>query len=115
MEDGIMYKNIYRNPKTGKFYAFLEGARKSEFKILPVFLPHENIWLSAEAKIDKLGKTYRTLQVELFTLKNGFDAFRYYDPKNEKVEQEVKTTKNGPIPHFDNGGLEPKAANNDGS
>lgn len=68
-----MFKAVYKNYKSGKYYTFEKEGENTKF--VPVFVDDGQI-TKENTKVDSKGKAYNILDVEPFKTKNGFDAYR---------------------------------------
>ena len=82
-----MFKAVYQNPKSKKLYAFLDVEKdgQKETKILTVFDNH-NRWEGSEFKVDKKGRAYKVLDVEIGKTKNGFEVFKTVNAGKDAVK-----------------------------
>lgn len=70
-----MLKAVYKNYKTGLYYAFDKKEDQEKPSIYTVYV-EDNVYDAKEQKVDKNGKVYKLLDIELVKTKNGFDVYR---------------------------------------
>ncbi|MBQ1289263.1 MAG: hypothetical protein IIY23_03795 [Erysipelotrichaceae bacterium] len=74
-----MKKAIYKNPKSGKYYAVCEKEDKTN-ELLTVF-DDEGVLATEAYKVDKKGRAYQVADVTEAVTKNGFRVLRTVKPE----------------------------------